>query len=103
MSEKINDKNIAIKFNLEKLWFSNNKIFFTPKKDTAAKIGIDKRKDIFADSILLNFKNLAAVIPIPDLLTPGTKDAICKKPINNADFKLKLSLIFFSNLHLSLI
>ena len=41
---------------------------------TAPSVGIDNRKDIFAASILLNCKNLAPVIEIPDLLTPGIKD-----------------------------
>ena len=36
-------------------------------------------------SILLNLNNLAAVIAIPDLLTPGTKDKICINPIKRTD------------------
>jgi hypothetical protein len=52
---------------------------------TAASIGIDNKKDIFAESTLLKFKNLAAVIAIPDLLTPGIKEKICKHPINIMD------------------
>ena len=35
--------------------------------------GIDNKKDIFVASYLLKFKNLAAVIVIPALLTPGIK------------------------------
>ena len=66
-------------------------------------MGIEIKKDIFAESTLSNFKNLAAVIAIPDLLTPGIKDKICKNPINKADFKLKSLLIVFSILNLSLI
>ena len=62
---------------------------------------VDIKKDIFAASVLLNFKNLATVIAIPDLLTPGTKDKICNKPIMIADLKLKSFLIFFSNSNLS--
>ena len=50
--------------------------FFKPNKDTAPKVGIDNKNDILAESNLLNFKNLAAVIDIPDLLTPGTKENI---------------------------
>ena len=34
-------------------------------------IGIDERNEILAESILFKFKNLAPVIVIPDLLTPG--------------------------------
>ena len=44
--------------------------------DTANKVGIDSKKEIFADSILLKFRILAAVIVIPDLLTPGIRDKI---------------------------
>ena len=72
------------------------------KNETAHKIGIDKRNDIFAESNLLKFKNLAAVIAIPDLLTPGINEKICKTPIIRADLRLKLSFIFFCNLNLSL-
>ena len=53
-----------------------NKIFFNPKIETAAKIGTDNKKEIFAESTLLKFKNLAAVIAIPDLLTPGIRERI---------------------------
>ena len=55
--------------------------------ETAPKIGIDNKNDIFAESTLLNFNSLAAVIAIPDLLTPGIKEKICKIPINIADLK----------------
>ena len=74
----------------------------SPKIDTAAKVGIDNKKDIFAESYLLNFKNLAPVIVIPDLLTPGIKDNICINPIHKAAFKVKLELISFWELNLSL-
>jgi len=74
--ENINEKIIAIKFIIVKLLSFENIIFINPKTETAPRIGIDKKKDIFAASILLNFKNLAAVIAIPDLLTPGIKDKI---------------------------
>ena len=46
----------------------------TPKIKTAANVGIDNKKDIFAESTLLKLRNLAAVITIPDLLTPGKRD-----------------------------
>ena len=65
-----------MKFNFVKYISSESIIFFKPKNDTAPKIGIETKKDIFAASILLQFKNLAAVIAIPDLLTPGTKERI---------------------------
>ena len=48
---------------------------------TAKRVGIDNKKEIFAESTLLKFKNLAHVIVIPDLLTPGIKERICAKPI----------------------
>ena len=51
-------------------------MFFIPKTVTAASIGIDNRKDIFVASNLSNSRNLAAVIAIPDLLTPGINEAI---------------------------
>ena len=58
----------------EKLRLPESIILFRPKILTAAKVGIDSKKDIFAESNLLNFKSLAAEIVIPDLLTPGIKD-----------------------------
>ena len=40
---------------------------------TAVKAGIAVKKEILAESNLLKLKNLAPVIVIPDLLTPGIK------------------------------
>ena len=94
---------IASKFNNEKFMLSEKIKFFIPKIDTAPKIGIEIKNATFAESTLLKFNNLAAVIAIPDLLTPGTRDKIWKRPIKNADFKVKFSSILFSNLNLSLI
>ena len=74
--ENKNDKKIEIKFNFVKKIFSENIIFLKPKIDTAPKIGIDNKKDILAASTLLKFNSLAAVIAIPDLLTPGINDKI---------------------------
>ena len=45
----------------------------SPRKLAPVKAGIDNKNEIFPDSNLLNFKNLAPVIIIPDLLTPGIK------------------------------
>ena len=73
-NEKINETMIDIKFSFVNSLFPEKIKFFKPKNDTAAKIGIEIRKEIFAASVLLNLNNLAAVIAIPDLLTPGTKD-----------------------------
>ena len=50
-------------------------IIFAPQK-TAPKVGIDNKKEIFAASNLLKCNILAAVIVIPDLLTPGINDRI---------------------------
>ena len=58
---------------------------FIPKTLTAAKVGIDSKKEILAASTRSKFKNLAAVIDIPDLLVPGIKDRTWNKPINIAD------------------
>ena len=68
---------------------------FNPKIETIAKVGIDNKKDILAASNLLNFKNLAPVIVIPDLLTPGIRDSTWNKPIMIADLNVKFNLIFF--------
>ena len=59
--------------------------FFRPNTETAPSVGMDSKKDILAASNLLKFKNLAAVIEIPDLLTPGIKESIWKRPIKIAD------------------
>ena len=75
--------------------FSDFNKLFNPKTETAAKVGIDNRNDILAESNLLNFNILAPVIEMPDLLTPGSNDKICRKPIKTADFKVKFELIFF--------
>ena len=52
------------------------KILLTPKMETALKVGIDNKNEIFAESTLLKSNNLAAVIVIPDLLTPGISERI---------------------------
>ena len=75
-NEKINETMIDIEFNFVNSILPEKIKFFIPKNDTAPQIGIEIRKEIFAASVLLNFNNLAAVIAIPDLLTPGTKDKI---------------------------
>ena len=84
-SEIKKDSEIEIRFNFVIIGSPDNKISLNPKKETAAKIGIDNKKDILAASTLLNLRNLAAVIAIPDLLTPGINDKICIKPINIID------------------
>ena len=83
--EKINEIIIDNKFNFVNSKLSESNRFFKPKIDTAPKIGIEIRKEIFAASVLLNFNNLAAVIAIPDLLTPGTNDKTCINPIKKTD------------------
>ena len=85
MNENKNDKRIDTRFTKETLISLLIIRLFNPKTETAAKVGMDNKKDIFAESNLLNFNILAAVIVIPDLLTPGIKDNIWNKPISNAD------------------
>ena len=70
----MNEKKIVTIFNIEKPIFGELIISCTPKMLTAPKVGIDNKKDIFAESNLLKFSNLAAVIVIPDLVTPGIKE-----------------------------
>ena len=53
-----------------------NKIEKKFNMEIAPSVGMDSKNDIFAESILLNFKNLAVVKVIPDLLTPGIKDRV---------------------------
>ena len=103
IKEITKDKKIDVKFKIENsILLAVNK-FFNPKKLTAASVGIERRNEIFAESTLLNFKILAAVIDIPDLLTPGTKEKICNMPIIIADLRVKFLSKFFSILNLSLI
>ena len=49
---------------------------FNPRKLAPAKAGIESKNEILPESTLLNFKNLAAVIVMPALLTPGIKARI---------------------------
>ena len=69
---------------------------------TKLNIGIEVKKDNFAASTLLKFKNLAPVIIIPDLLTPGIRDKIWNNPIIKTFLLLKLFrillLVFFKSL-----
>ena len=84
ISEKIKEKNIEKKFVIEKFesWFSI--WLYRPKIETAASVGIDNKNEILAESNLLNSKNLADVITIPDLLTPGIKASTCTIPMRIA-------------------
>tara|TARA_Y100000992_G_scaffold294612_1_gene254566 strand:+ start:746 stop:964 length:219 start_codon:yes stop_codon:yes gene_type:complete len=70
----MNEKNIENKLSIEKFKSPLNIIFLTPNIETAPKVGIESKKEIFAESNLLKLSNLAAVIVIPDLLTPGIND-----------------------------
>ena len=76
INEKRKDRIIENKFRYVKLRLFEKIKFLIPKIETAPKIGIEIKKEIFPASTLLKFKNLAAVIAIPDLLTPGIKDKI---------------------------
>ena len=51
-------------------------ISFKPRKLAPAKAGIESKKEIFPESTLLKLNNLAAVIVIPALLTPGINASI---------------------------
>ena len=73
MYENINDKTIDKILIDEKFRLSFIIKFLIPKKLTAAKVGIDNRNEILAESNLSKLRILAAVIVIPDLLTPGIK------------------------------
>ena len=102
INEKKKDNKIDVIFIIAKSKLPEVIIFLTPKKETAPKIGTESKNVIFAASILLNFNSLAAVIAIPDLLTPGINEKICNILIKTTEFKLKSLIIFFSNLNLSL-
>ena len=79
------DKEIDTKFKSEifSSWEVNK--FFNPNTETAPSVGIESKKDILAASYLLKFRNLAAVIEMPDLLTPGIRESIWKKPMKMQD------------------
>ncbi len=83
-SEKIKEKNIEKTFKIEKFksWLSI--WLYRPKIETAANVGIDNKNEILAESTLLKSKNLADVITIPDLLTPGINASTCVIPIRIA-------------------
>ena len=95
IKETKNEKTIAIRFINVKRVSSKVNIFVNPYTETEPKIGIDNKKDIFAASILLKLNNLAAVIAIPDLRTPGIKIKFVKTN-NDCSFKIKIIFnIFF--------
>ena len=68
----------------------------------AAKVGMDKKNEIFAESYLLNPRSLPDVIVIPDLLTPGINDITWNKPIIIAELFVNPFSIFFEIFDLSL-
>ena len=72
--ENIKDKIIETKLIVEKFKSPDEIILLIPKIDTAPSVGIESKNDIFAASKRSKFNILAAVIVIPDLLTPGIKD-----------------------------
>ena len=102
MKENKKENIIEISINKEKLKLWDFNKLLNPKIETAANVGIDNRNDILAESYLLKFNDLAPVIAIPDLLTPGINDNIWKKPIKIADFNVKFELILFWTPDLSL-
>ena len=91
---------IAKKFNSA---LPSLKILYIPKRLAAVRVGIDKKKEIFAESNLLNPNNLPEVMVTPDLLTPGIKEKTWNKPIKIADLLVNDVLIFFVIFDLSLI
>ena len=74
INEKRNEKNIENKLSIEKFKSLLNIMFFMPNIETAPRVGIESKKEIFAESNLLKLSNLAADIVTPDLLTPGIND-----------------------------
>jgi hypothetical protein len=76
IKEKKNDNIIETIISNEKSKLSDTIKLFNPNIETDPKVGIENKNDILAASYLLNFKNLAPVIVIPALLTPGIKDKI---------------------------
>ncbi len=94
-NEKVKDKRIEIiirEFNS----IDCSKASFKPRKLAPANAGRDNKKEILLESILLKFKNLAAVIVIPALLTPGIRANIWNRPIIKIDLKFRSMAIFFS-------
>ena len=83
--EKKKDKEIETKFIIEKSMLPFSITFLNPNSVTALKVGNESKKEILAESNLWNLRILAAVIVIPDLLTPGIKDSIWNKPMIIAD------------------
>ena len=102
IKENIKDKIIDIKFSNEKFISSVWNKLLIPNIVTAPKVGIESKKDILAESNLLKFNILDAVIVIPDLLTPGINDKTCKIPMKIADLNEKFLSNSLSVLNLSL-
>ena len=73
--------------------FSKSLRLFNPNKATAPSVGIENKNDNLAASNLLNLINRAAVIVIPDLLTPGIRDKTWKIPIKIADLIVKFLIM----------
>ena len=94
-NEKVNDKRTAI-INRELNCIDCSKASFKLRKLAPANAGIDNKKEILLESILLKFKNLAAVIVIPALLTPGIRANIWNRPIIKIDLKFRSVAIFLS-------
>ena len=57
LKKKINEYKIEIKFSFENLIFSIETMLLSPYIETAPKVGIDNKKEIFDASNLLNFNN----------------------------------------------
>ena len=96
------EKTMLVRLSIEKFKSFVEYNCFKPKIEIAPRTGIDIKNDILAASILSKFNNLAPVIVIPDLLTPGINASVWKNPINNAFLKVKSLFKFLDNLNLSL-
>lgn len=96
------EKTVLVKLSVERLKSFVKYNSFKPKIEIAPRTGIDIKNDILAASILSKLNNLAPVIVIPDLLTPGINASVWKNPIINAFLKVKLLFKFLDNLNLSL-
>jgi len=73
IKENKKDRKIEIIFSVDRFILSLEIKFFKPKIDTAARVGMESKKDIFSASCLLKFKNLAAVIVILTYLHQESK------------------------------
>lgn len=70
------EKTVLVKLSVERLKSFVKYNSFKPKIEIVPRTGIDIKNDILAASILSKLNNLAPVIVIPDLLTPGINASV---------------------------